>query len=676
MKATAFERFKWWLGDWFFQIGVWAGVVCCLLWLIGTVAEAIQGSLTYSREASVGVYGMMILIGINLAWHSLRIVFGATRVRPDVLALVAPPMAGCAAISIALLLYTGKSWAAANYIAPLVTLVLSIYSWYFARHSEWTDIRITPAPEPTPAPAQAAVGSEPADPGQALPEESPARQSQPTSTFADIHGNDAIKTRIGEAANAILGATGGKAPRNGILLFGGPGNGKTALAQALAGELRLPLLTISVADIKSKWIGVGVERLRATFDHAIELQPCVLFIDEIDSLLASRDDRLGTIKDDQDMTNALLTLLVDIRSSRLIVVAATNHLDRLDSAGIREGRFDFKVEITPPDEPARIGLLRQGVRTCLPNATVTPELIETVARRWNGFSVKRILAVTEELPAYLVRQGLGAASTPAFEDFMGALRAVQGRRGAALENVKTLDQLVLAKHTREMLDLIVARMADPEYTERHGGTLPTGVLFQGPHGTGKTTACKALAHAIQWAFLPATGSELARDPAALRHLYDKATELRPTIIFVDEADELLRNRLQSASPEATNLLLTLMDGVGERVRDVVWIAATNHPETIDPALLRGGRFAEKVRFEWPARQELVAYLGRWLVQRKARLHDGLRTADVVELMGAQSIADAEAVIQQALNRALSRRTCPVVIGRADVLFAKNAVLGY
>ena len=157
MKATAFERFKWWLGDWFFQIGVWAGVVCCVLWLIGTVAEAIQGSLTYSREASVGVYGMMILIGISLAWHSLRIVFGATRVRPDVLALVAPPMAGCAAISIALLLYTGKSWSAANYIAPLVTLVLSIYSWYFARHSEWTDIRITPAPEPTPAPAQAAV---------------------------------------------------------------------------------------------------------------------------------------------------------------------------------------------------------------------------------------------------------------------------------------------------------------------------------------------------------------------------------------------------------------------------------------------------------------------------------------------------------------------------------------
>src|SRR5206468_8298826 len=150
-------------------------------------------------------------------------------------------------------------------------------------------------------------------------------------------------------------------------------------------------------------------------------------------------------------------------------------------------------------------------------------------------------------------------------------RQLQGQRGAVPENVTPLGELVFSAGTREMLELIAARMSDPAHTERHGGTLPTGVLFFGPPGTGKTAACKALAHAIGWAFLPVTGAELARDPDRLEALYTKAKDLRPTVIFIDEADELLRDRQFSASTAATNKLLTHLDGVGDRVRDVVWI---------------------------------------------------------------------------------------------------------
>lgn len=503
-------------------------------------------------------------------------------------------------------------------------------------------------------------------------EKSVARRTHPKITFNDIFGNNEIKARLKDAANAIVARRGdGKAARNGILLSGEPGNGKTVFAEALAGELKLPLFQLSAADVASPWVGEKTSRINAVFAEARASQPCVLFIDEVDSFLDSRDGGGQGVKEDRDVVNALLTLMVDVRKDRVILVAATNHIDRLDGAGIREGRFDFKVEITPPDSEARVGLLTHGLKTNLPGVTIDQTVIEAVARRWNGFSVKRILAVTEELPSYLQREG---KTRPAFEDFMGALRTLQGRKGTTLENVKPMEDLVLTPTTRDMLELVAGRMADPEHTESHGGTLPTGVLFYGPPGTGKTATAKALAKAIDWAFLPATGADLARDPKSLEKLYAKAKELRPCIIFVDEADELLKSRDYSPNTEATNKLLTLMDGVNDRVKDVVWIAATNNPEQIDAALLRGGRFTEKVLFERPSAEALGAYLEKWFTSRKVELEAGLTLAAVGKAVEGESIANAEAVAQAALNRAISRRATPVVVSQADLEQAVRTVL--
>ncbi|MBX3610752.1 MAG: AAA family ATPase [Hydrogenophaga sp.] len=499
-----------------------------------------------------------------------------------------------------------------------------------------------------------------------------ARSVLPRLNFQHIHGNTEIKERLRDAAQAIVGRRDARqSARNGILLFGEPGNGKTAFAEALAGELGLPLLQLSHADVASEWVGEKTVRINTAFADSRRQQPCVLFIDEVDSFLEARDGGGRGVKEDRDVANALLTLMVDIRKEKVILVAATNHLDRLDGAGIREGRFDFKVEITPPDSEARVGLLNHGLKANLPEARVEQSVVEAVARRWNGFSVKRILAVTEELTAYLQRQG---RAHPEYEDFMGALRTLQGRRGTTVENARPLNELVLSSATREMLDLIAGRMSDPEHTEEHGGTLPTGVLFYGPPGTGKTATVKALAKEIDWAFLPSTGADLARDPKELEKLYAKAKELRPCIIFVDEADELLKCRELSQSTEATNKLLTLMDGVNERVKDVVWIAATNNPEQIDAALLRGGRFTEKVLFERPSAEGLERYLTSWFASRKVRLERGFTVDAVGQMLKGESIANAEAVAQAALNRAISRRGATVVVTPADLDQAVRMVL--
>jgi transitional endoplasmic reticulum ATPase len=506
-----------------------------------------------------------------------------------------------------------------------------------------------------------------------------ARVEKAKLTFKDILGNTDIKRRLLDAGRSIVEAPKGQSKaRNGILLDGEPGNGKTVFAEALAGELKLPLLKLTHADVASRWVGARTENIKAAFDQAIRQQPCLLFIDEIDSFLPDRSTDSAQTKEDSDVTNSLLTLLVDIRKHRVVVIAATNHMDRLDGAAVREGRFDFKVEITPPDEEARIGLLNTGLKNNAPTLKVEQATIDSVAKRWNGFSVKRILAVTEELPSYVAdaQQKGTFVGKLQFDDFMGALRRLQGRKGVSPENVKPMSEMVLPEVTREALEMLSSRLKDPQRLERLGGTLPSGVLFYGPPGTGKTAACKALAKEVQWAYLIATGTDLAREPKKLDKLYAQAKDIRPCIIFVDEADDLLMSRESSRNTEATNKLLTIMDGVNDRVRDVVWVAATNNPDLIDAALLRGGRFTEKVEFVRPDEDQLTAHIANWFQQRNIALATGLQAAEISSMLGDQSIANTEAVLQYSVNRAISQSADDrIVISTGDVKRGVTMVLG-
>ncbi len=581
----------------------WGG----LLWLLALAYKKYVGSpIAYQVRPEISVEAFLVLgtaalFLLALAIAVARHVFSGSAGSSFVLSSMSPVYFLACAGGWGAWVWYGPS-SEANH-APLAALVgvtgLAAYLWHFGFLSR---------PRPGSRTRQAGSGSEEADAHE------PARLQKARVTFADIHGNADTKARLKAAADAIVAPRrDGAKIRNGILLHGLPRNGKTALAEALAGELGLPFLQLTYSDVASEWVGKKTAGLRAAFAQAVRNQPCLFFIDEVDSFLEARDGAAGSgVKEDRDLVNAMLTLMVDLRRHKVVLVAATNFIDRLDAAGIGEGRFDFKIEVPPPDLPARVGLLKDGLRSNAPAVIVDEEVVHRVAARWNGYSAKRILAVTEELNDFL--KGKRSAE---FNDFMGALRLVQGQRGAVPEDVKPMADLVLSPRSRGLLDEIVGRMSDPEHTERHGGTLPTGVLFYGPPGTGKTAAAKALAKELNWAFLPTTGAELSKDIRKLESLHARAMELRPAIIFVDEGDELLRSREFSQATDATNKLLTLMDGVQDRVRDVVWIAATNNPDQIEPALLRGGRFTEKVVFDLPSSEALAAHVVKWLARAGA-----------------------------------------------------------
>ncbi|NEX64901.1 ATP-binding protein [Noviherbaspirillum galbum] len=481
-----------------------------------------------------------------------------------------------------------------------------------------------------------------------------------------------IKQRLWTAGQNLLTNRASKT-RNGILLFGPPGCGKTYFAQALAGQLDLPLISITSGDLASRWINESTENLVQVFREAAAQAPCVLFFDEFESVAEHRA-RHSSSGEGIQMVNTLLAEIVKLRRHRVILIAATNYMDRLDPAVIREGRFDFKIEVPPPDFNARRAILEDAIVQHMGLGYIEGDTITLAAQRWEGFSVKRLQAVAEQIPE--VRQGIKFATID-YPMLCRALRLVQGHKGKLPEQTKSISELVFAPPFTERLQGILYRLREVEQLQGKGGTAPTGILFSGPPGTGKTEAARALAKDSSWAFLATTGQDLLVNPCHIDELVSEAMELRPAIIFIDEADDVLLWREASSYASVTNKLLTVMDGAKGRPPDLVFIAATNYPERLDPAALRGGRFTEKLQFHLPSQETLARYIDRWCQSSVATFDPVLLPETLASILKGQSIANVAAILQEAINIRISRRAGRDLtpVNRSDVMQAMNTIVG-
>lgn len=491
-------------------------------------------------------------------------------------------------------------------------------------------------------------------------------------SFVDVVGMGELKSRLAEAGAEVKASKTGATARNGVLLFGEPGNGKSFFAEALAGELKLPLIAVSVADVASRWVNQTPEMIAQLFADARAQSPCVLFLDEADSLMVDRAQIQRADSEEAKATNALLAELTKIRGAGVLVIAATNHLDRLDTAAAREGRFDFKIEVPAPDLEARRGLLTAARRGRI---RLDEDAIDRASRRWAGFSVARIRAVADE--ALRTAEKFGKLGVD-YKTLKLALRTIQGRAGKLPEAAPLLEELSFSSAQKEALHALAARMTHAEEIEDAGGTVPAGVLFYGPPGTGKTVTAQSLAKTAGWAFLCVTGNELLSNPDRLAALTREARELRPVVVFIDEADDVLGRRVGNhpALVSVTNSLLSAIDGAGGRTPDILWIAATNHPEQLDPAALRGGRFTEKIEFLPPDVDALREFVGRFVDASPAQWAGDCAHA-APQLMGL-ALADVRAVLQQAVTYAAVRKVTSgsaSAVCLADIQAARRHVLG-
>ncbi|KXU36577.1 cell division protein FtsH [Cephaloticoccus primus] len=208
-------------------------------------------------------------------------------------------------------------------------------------------------------------------------------------TFADVEGCNEAKEEIGEIVEFLkdpkkFSAMGGRVPK-GVLMIGPPGTGKTLLAKAVAGEAEVPFFSISGSDFVEMFVGVGASRVRDMFEQGRKNAPCLIFIDEIDAVGRQRGAGLGGGNDEREQTLNSMLVEMDGFSTEdgVIIIAATNRPDVLDSALLRPGRFDRQVTVGLPDIVGREAILRVHAKKITLEESVDLAL---VARGTPGFS--------------------------------------------------------------------------------------------------------------------------------------------------------------------------------------------------------------------------------------------------------------------------------------------------
>jgi cell division protease FtsH len=265
-------------------------------------------------------------------------------------------------------------------------------------------------------------------------------------TFADVAGQPETKAELAEMLSFLKDSdayrkTGAEAPK-GVLLVGPPGTGKTLLAKALAGEAQASFIALSGSDFANRFIGAGKERIEATFRVARKNTPCIIFIDEIDSVAANRDGS-GTdgAREHTTTINKLLTEMDGFKKNEgIFVLAATNRIDVLDPAILRKGRFDRHIFVNVSDIKGREEILRVHAKEKPLGEDVD---LNMIARGIAGFSGADIRNLVNEAAIHAARRNSDTLSRADFESARIKIIGGVERKSAVLDDA---DKKLIAVH--------------------------------------------------------------------------------------------------------------------------------------------------------------------------------------------------------------------------------------
>ncbi len=491
---------------------------------------------------------------------------------------------------------------------------------------------------------------------------SQVQKDQIKEGWASIAGYEDVKEELKQALEPYLDSKVMKKmkeshiePVKGLLLFGPPGCGKTLFAKAIASESKMNIMTVAGAQFTSKWVGESDRNLRMIFEQAKEKAPCILFFDELESFLPSREKAQNSWE--KTLVTTFLAQMDGFDKLKgVLVIGATNYPDQIDAAAIRPGRFDKCIYISEPDLDAKQAILKKylGEKSVLSDTE-----IKEVAGKLERFTAADIEGLIKELYRQNHYEPLdvqtilhGAQSyqptvTLDMRDKYEKLKMQYNRRLLAQEPQQeekryTWDSIAGMEMEKEAIRKYVEKpLLYADMYRKLDLTRPKGTLLFGPPGCGKTLFAKVVASECKAAFLCVNGPELlsgrvGESEEKLRRVFRDAREQKPAIIFFDEFDSIAENRSSNqTSVRLINQLLTEMDGM-EELDGVIVLAATNRIDIIDPALKRPGRFDHIVYIGLPdmnsREKQFQLYLHSQLPHINCRplaeLSEGFSCADI------------------------------------------------
>ena len=261
-------------------------------------------------------------------------------------------------------------------------------------------------------------------------------ESQTGKTFADVAGQDEAKEALREIVDFLHNpdkykSIGASLPK-GALLVGPPGTGKTLLAKAVAGEAKVPFFSISGSEFVEMFVGMGAAKVRDLFKQAADKAPCIVFIDEIDTIGKKRDGAAGIGgNDEREQTlNQLLTEMDGFDGTKgVVILAATNRPESLDKALLRPGRFDRRIPVELPDLKGRVAILKVHAKDVKMEPNVD---FDTIGRATSGASGAELANIINEAALRAVRMGRSAVSQTDLEESVEVVIAGYQRKGAVI----------------------------------------------------------------------------------------------------------------------------------------------------------------------------------------------------------------------------------------------------
>jgi ATP-dependent metalloprotease FtsH len=514
-------------------------------------------------------------------------------------------------------------------------------------------------------------------------------------TFADVAGQDAALDELRDVVEFLseperFSELGAIIPK-GILVYGPPGCGKTLLARALAGESGAAFYYISGADFVELYVGVGAARVRDLFREARENVPAIVFIDELDSVGRNRGGGATTANSGSEQEQALNQILTELDgfdvTEGVMLVGATNRPDVLDPALLRPGRFDRTVGLERPDEGGRLAILDLHAKSRRLDENVD---LKKIAHRAIGLTGADLANVVNEA-ALLAGRGHKATISQAEleEGLKRILEAPERQRRLSMRDRSvgrrsTDDRVTFADvagvdDALEELAEVRDYLALPERFTEMGARAPRGILMVGPPGCGKTLLARAVAGEANAAFFSAAATEfveifVGQGAARVRDLFAEAKAAAPAILFLDEIDAIGGTRSQvkiggeRESDQTLNQILVELDGF-EPSSGLIVVAATNRPDTLDPALTRSGRFDREITIALPSREGRRAILE--IHARGKPLGPGVDLDAVAAATQGFSGADLAAVMNEAVLLAARKGQTEVSAKEVDAAIERT-----